>query len=89
MTLYADGADFAKDSQLVQLIIQLLGHGLYVAIVTAAGYPGDAERYEQRLSGLLDGFRTSAMSEEALGRFYVLGKRTEMWRFNCPCMSHL
>ncbi|KAJ3186596.1 IMP 5'-nucleotidase [Gaertneriomyces sp. JEL0708] len=73
MTLYADGADFAKDSKLVRLLVDLLRHGLYVAIVTAAGYPGDAKRYEQRLWGLLDGFKDSGLSKEALGRFYVLG----------------
>ncbi|TPX64465.1 hypothetical protein SpCBS45565_g05838 [Spizellomyces sp. 'palustris'] len=73
MTLYADGEDFAKDSQLVQLIIELLRNKLYVAIVTAAGYPGNAARYEKRLSGLLDGFKMSGLSSEALGRFYVLG----------------
>ena len=30
---------------------------IHVAIVTAAGYPGDAERFEQRVAGLLDAFR--------------------------------
>ncbi|KAJ3024294.1 IMP 5'-nucleotidase [Thoreauomyces humboldtii] len=73
MTLYADGADFARDSQLVLLIVELLQHGLHVAIVTAAGYPRDAPRYEKRLSGLLDGFRGSGLPGEALERFYVLG----------------
>ncbi|KAI8918418.1 IMP-specific 5-nucleotidase [Powellomyces hirtus] len=73
MTLYADGADFARDSQLVKLIVHLLRHGLYVAIVTAAGYPGDAPKYEKRLSGLLDGFRASNLPGEALEKFYVLG----------------
>ncbi|KAJ3037626.1 IMP 5'-nucleotidase [Rhizophlyctis rosea] len=72
-TLYADGADFAQDSKLVNLLIKLLQHGLYVAIVTAAGYPGDAKKYEGRLSGLLDGFRASDLSSEAVERFYVLG----------------
>ncbi|KAJ3298727.1 IMP 5'-nucleotidase [Borealophlyctis nickersoniae] len=72
-TLYADGADFAQDSQLVTLLVRLLRHNLTVAIVTAAGYPGDASRYEQRLSGLLDGFRASQLSKEQLERFFVLG----------------
>jgi IMP and pyridine-specific 5'-nucleotidase len=73
MTLYADGADFARDSKLVDLIITLLRFNLQVAIVTAAGYPGNPARYEQRLSGLLDGFKTSDLSPEQLSRFYVLG----------------
>ena len=41
MTLYADGKDFAKDSQLVDLLITLLQHDKYVAIVTAAAYGTD------------------------------------------------
>ena len=73
MTLYADGADFARDSQLVELLIGLLQKNIHIAIVTAAGYPGDASRYEQRLSGLLDGFKQSDLSHEALSCFYVLG----------------
>lgn len=73
MTLYADGADFAKDSALVGLILRLLKAGVWVAIVTAAGYPGDADRYEQRLLGLLAGFKASDLSHDALSHFYVLG----------------
>ena len=57
MTLYADGADFARDSRLVELLGTLLRLGKKVAIVTAAGYPKDYKRYEQRLSGLLESFR--------------------------------
>lgn len=72
-TLYADGQDFAKDSALVGLIISLLEHGIKVAIVTAAGYPGDAVRYEQRLSGLLDGFRNFKKNKDIFSNFYVLG----------------
>ncbi|KAI8910750.1 IMP-specific 5-nucleotidase [Entophlyctis helioformis] len=73
MTLYADGADFARDSQLVQLIVGLLRSRISVAIVTAAGYPGDAARYEKRLSGLLEGFQTLGLDAEAASQFYVLG----------------
>lgn len=42
-------------------------------MVTAAGYPNDPTRYEQRLSGLLKGFRERNLSEDILGRFFVLG----------------
>ena len=31
--------------------------GIFVAVVTAAGYPGKPERYAARLRGLLDGMR--------------------------------
>ncbi|KAJ8330454.1 IMP 5'-nucleotidase [Batrachochytrium dendrobatidis] len=73
MTLYADGADFARDSQLVQLLVKLLAARITVAIVTAAGYGNDAVRYESRLSGLLEGFKNSGLDHAALSQFYVLG----------------
>jgi IMP and pyridine-specific 5'-nucleotidase len=73
MTLYADGADFSKDSKLVDLIVSILAHNVKVAIVTAAGYGEEAERYEKRLSGLLEGFKASKLSKEQLETFYVLG----------------
>lgn len=76
MTLYADGADFARDSKLVGLLLDLLRLGKKVAIVTAAGYPGNAARYEQRLSGLLQSFREEAAESKNvsfLNNFHVLG----------------
>ncbi|KAJ3332975.1 IMP 5'-nucleotidase [Blyttiomyces sp. JEL0837] len=73
MTLYADGADFAHDSELVDLIVGLLRADIHVAIVTAAGYPGDAARYEKRLSGLLDGIRSSDLPHSKQNKFHVLG----------------
>ncbi|KAL2913971.1 IMP 5'-nucleotidase [Polyrhizophydium stewartii] len=73
MTLYADGADFARDSQLVQLLLSLLRARIHVAIVTAAGYGSDPTRYEGRLSGLLEGFRVSDLDNDSLSQFYVLG----------------
>ena len=73
MTLYADGCNFPADSQLVQRIIDVLNSGVKVALVTAAGYPGDAKRYEQRLDGLLKGFRLSKCDPKKLEQFFVLG----------------
>ncbi|GAB5585968.1 IMP 5'-nucleotidase [Umbelopsis nana] len=74
MTLYDDGKDFEQDSTLVALIIKLLSFDIQVAVVTAAGYTENAEsRYEGRLSGLLQGFRTSGLTNAQLGRFHVLG----------------
>ncbi|KAJ3046629.1 IMP 5'-nucleotidase [Rhizophlyctis rosea] len=88
-TLYADGTDFAQDSQLVNLLIKLLECGLSVAIVTAAGYPGDVQKYESRLSGLLDGFRASSLPPEALKRFFVLGGECNyLFRYD-PLTQHL
>lgn len=73
MTLYADGKNFAADSQLVNLLIGLLRKNIYVAIVTAAGYPRQPERYEHRLSGLLEGFKKADIPPENLEKFFVLG----------------
>ncbi|KAI8892617.1 IMP-specific 5-nucleotidase [Globomyces pollinis-pini] len=73
MTLYADGKDFPEDSELVGLIITLLSHNIKVAIVTAAGYPGNAKRYEERLSGLLSGFKNSKLDHKLFDNFYVFG----------------
>ncbi|KAF9922203.1 hypothetical protein BGZ65_009784 [Modicella reniformis] len=46
---------------------------LRVAIVTAAGYPGDAAKYEERITGLLRAFQKYNLTEKLLERFYVLG----------------
>ncbi|CAG8590539.1 861_t:CDS:10, partial [Diversispora eburnea] len=66
MTLYDDGKDFEQDSELVNLLVRLLKCDLIVCVVTAAGYSGDSERYEQRLSGLLKGFQTAKLPKEIL-----------------------
>jgi len=36
--------------------------------VTAAGYPGEAERFEKRLSGLLEAFRVLKIPPEVTNR---------------------
>jgi IMP and pyridine-specific 5'-nucleotidase len=51
----------------------LLRHNLNVAVVTAAGYGDETEKYEKRLSGLLKGFKESDLTPEQLERFYVFG----------------
>ncbi len=56
-TLYADGHHIEHDNQMVSLIVSLMRSGVYVAIVTAAGYPGEADRFEQRIEGLVNAFR--------------------------------
>ncbi|KAF9428195.1 IMP 5'-nucleotidase [Podila epigama] len=73
MTLYDDGTSFTETSPLIPLLIMLMRAGLHVAIVTAAGYPGDASKYEERLAGLLKRFDQEQLSEKMLERFYVLG----------------
>ncbi|KAJ2401917.1 IMP 5'-nucleotidase [Coemansia sp. RSA 2559] len=73
MTLYDDGRNFEKDSDLTRLLVALLKRGIAVAIVTAAGYGADAPKYEARLSGLLHGFAAARLGAAAVARFYVLG----------------
>lgn len=38
---------------MIDMIVSLMRLNINVAIVTAAGYPGQPERFEQRVSGLL------------------------------------
>jgi IMP and pyridine-specific 5'-nucleotidase len=71
-TLYADGGDF-YNSKLLRFIVKLLTHGVHVALVTAAGYKDAPEKYEKRLSGLLQGFRDMKVPKEVTSRFFVLG----------------
>ena len=57
-TLYSDGKDFSNP-KLARYIALLLKKGVAVALVTAAGYAHDADKYSKRLSGLLDAFRAA------------------------------
>jgi len=72
-TIYADGEHVETDDEIIFDIISLLLYGVNVAIVTAAGYPKEAHRYEQRLSGLLDAFRELRLNQSTLNNFFVLG----------------
>ncbi|KAG7397100.1 IMP 5'-nucleotidase [Phytophthora boehmeriae] len=70
-TIYEDGGSISKSSRMVQVIVQLLRRGIVVSLVTAAGYPGNPGRYEQRLRGILDALEDVTMEERA--RFLVMG----------------
>ena len=72
-TLYADGAHFERDNAMIRKIIALLSAGLHVGVVTAAGYPGDASRFEGRLKGLLAAFCAVPSGEELMSRFHLMG----------------
>ena len=56
VTLYEDGKSLDENSEVVQRLVKLLSLGLYVGVVTAAGYPrqSGAEKYYERLKGLID-----------------------------------
>lgn len=46
---------------------------VHVAIVTAAGYPGAPERFEQRVEGLLAAFRQLGLPRAITDRFHIMG----------------
>lgn len=72
-TLYSDGANFESNPKLANYLYLLLKHGVTVAVVTAAGYEYETQKYELRLSGLLDYFQQKGLSEEDCDRFYLFG----------------
>ncbi|RHY40457.1 hypothetical protein DYB38_002905 [Aphanomyces astaci] len=47
--------DYCESSDMVTVIVELLKKGKVVSLVTAAGYPGEPQRYEARLRGVMGG----------------------------------
>ena len=72
-TLYSDGANFESNPKLAKYLYLLLKHGVTIAVVTAAGYEYQAEKYELRLSGLLAYFEEKGLECDDLERFYIFG----------------
>ncbi len=72
-TLYSDGANFEGNPQLANYLYLLLRHGVTLAVVTAAGYEYQTERYEMRLSGLLAYFKAKNLPPDDCERFYLFG----------------
>ncbi|KAG2425106.1 hypothetical protein HXX76_014015 [Chlamydomonas incerta] len=72
-TLYADGAHMEQDNQMIAHIINLMRSNVQVAIVTAAGYPGEPDKFEKRVMGLLEAFRKLKLSPEVTSRFHIMG----------------
>jgi hypothetical protein len=72
-TLYSDGANFEGNPQLANYLYLLLRHGVTLAVVTAAGYEYNTEKYEMRLSGLLHYFKSKNLPAEDCERFYLFG----------------
>lgn len=72
-TIYADGHHIRGDNKMIGHIIKLMREGINVAIVTAAGYPGNAEKFEGRLAGLLDAFRELELPQNVTKLFHVMG----------------
>ena len=72
-TLYSDGANFDSNVQLAHYLYQLLRNGVTVAVVTAAGYEYQTQKYEYRLSGLLRYFQARGLTPDECDRFYLFG----------------
>jgi len=72
-TLYSDGANFESNPKLALYLYLLLRNSVTVAVVTAAGYEYQSEKYELRLSGLLAYFRDRKLPTEDCERFYLFG----------------
>ena len=49
-------------------IISLMRSGIDVAIVTAAGYPGQPNKFEERVAGLLAAFRKQRLPNKITDR---------------------
>lgn len=86
VTLYDDGMSLVSDSPLVDLLVRLLALDVYVAVVTAAGYPGQqgAQSYQERLSGLIETLRTTTkLTDRQKSNFLVMGGESNyLFRFS-------
>lgn len=51
--LCADPGTVSLESPMVRIIMRFIKAGVVISLVTAAGYPGEPFKYEQRLHGLL------------------------------------
>jgi IMP-specific 5'-nucleotidase len=72
-TLYTDGANFDSNPRLARYLLELLRNGVFVGVVTAAGYEYNVEKYEFRLSGLLNYFKAQGLTPEECERFVLFG----------------
>ncbi|MCO5580305.1 hypothetical protein L7F22_034171 [Adiantum nelumboides] len=73
-TLYADGHHIERDNKMICHVIKLLQHGAHVAIVTAAGYPGEPEKFETRFAGLLAAFEDLGLPQTITSLFHIMGE---------------
>lgn len=73
VTLYDDGCSLEPDNPVIERIINLMSHNTAIGIVTAAGYT-TADRYYERLHGLLDAIRDSTLlTEQQKHNLVVMG----------------
>lgn len=74
VTLYDDGSKLEPTNPVIDRILSLMARGVRVGIVTAAGYL-EAEKYYERLYGLLDAIACSPITKnlDLEGRLVVMG----------------
>lgn len=72
VTLYDDGEVLTHDNPCIPRILGLLQNGTRIGIVTAAGYT-EAEKYYDRLFGLLDAVEKHDQSRQLENRIVVMG----------------
>ncbi|OOF97528.1 hypothetical protein ASPCADRAFT_206351 [Aspergillus carbonarius ITEM 5010] len=73
VTLYDDGACLTPDNPVISRMLRLLLQDRKIGIVTAAGY-NEAEKYYERLKGLLDAMHDSpALTDEQRAGLVVMG----------------
>ncbi|KAF2147842.1 IMP-specific 5-nucleotidase [Myriangium duriaei CBS 260.36] len=72
VTLYDDGESLNPENPVISRLLELLGRGTRIGIVTAAGYT-EADKYYGRLHGLLDAIANSNLPEEKKHNLIVMG----------------
>lgn len=86
VTLYEDGQNLTPDAPVVERLMKLLKLNMFIAVVTAAGYPGKsgAENYYYRLKGLLDRIKESdELTDVQKENFFVMGGESNyLFRYN-------
>ena len=85
-TLYSDGGNFEPDSSLSNALKELLKAGVYVAVVTAAGYGLVGSKYEVRIGTLLKYLQDEGLTKTELERFYVMGGECN-YLLNCSVLE--
>lgn len=83
VTLYDDGESLMSDNPVIPCILDLMGKGTRIGIVTAAGYT-EASRYYARLFGLLDAIAssTSLTTTQKQNLVVMGGESNYLFRFS-------
>lgn len=87
VTLYDDGESLSPDNPCIPRILELLRKGVRIGIVTAAGYT-DAEKYYERLHGLLDAVAASDTSLTLEHHLVVMGGESNFLFTYTPHSPH-